>query len=121
MKVLVDMNLSPAWVPAFQTLGLRAVHWSQLGDKNADDEEIFRFAAQEAFIIVTHDLDFARIVALARARRPSLVLLRSRRLSAERDALTGVTVMLSFRTALEEGAVISLLGADVRVRMLPIG
>jgi len=28
LKLLIDMNLSPAWVEALQTMGFEAIHWS---------------------------------------------------------------------------------------------
>jgi len=32
VKVLVDMNLSPSWVPALENHGFSAIHWSSVGD-----------------------------------------------------------------------------------------
>jgi predicted nuclease of predicted toxin-antitoxin system len=32
VRVLVDMNLSPDWVPLLQRQGWAAVHWSAVGD-----------------------------------------------------------------------------------------
>jgi predicted nuclease of predicted toxin-antitoxin system len=31
MKVLVDMKLSPDWVPVLQAAGFEALHWSKVG------------------------------------------------------------------------------------------
>jgi predicted nuclease of predicted toxin-antitoxin system len=31
MKLVVDVNLSPEWVPLFRELGYEAVHWSEIG------------------------------------------------------------------------------------------
>jgi predicted nuclease of predicted toxin-antitoxin system len=31
IKILVDMNLSPEWVPALVREGWEAVHWSAVG------------------------------------------------------------------------------------------
>ena len=32
VRVLVDMNLSPEWVPLLERAGWHAVHWSVVGD-----------------------------------------------------------------------------------------
>jgi len=48
MKFLIDMNLSPLWVPFLVEKGFASVHWSTVGQPWAPDSEIFDFAA-------THD------------------------------------------------------------------
>ena len=35
MKILLDMNLSPVWVPYLQNGGHEAKHWSEIGDVTA--------------------------------------------------------------------------------------
>lgn len=45
MKVLVDMNLSPAWVGYLVEAGHEAAHWSNLGPADAPDVEVLRWAA----------------------------------------------------------------------------
>lgn len=35
MRILIDMNLSPDWVPVLIEGGFEAVHWSQVGEPNA--------------------------------------------------------------------------------------
>jgi predicted nuclease of predicted toxin-antitoxin system len=44
MKLLVDMNLSPLWVPFLSGHGVEAVHWSSVGSPSAPDSEILDFA-----------------------------------------------------------------------------
>ena len=39
MRLLVDMNLSPFWVPFLTAQGYQAVHWSTVGAANAPDRE----------------------------------------------------------------------------------
>ncbi len=35
IKLLIDMNLSPAWVEVLGKAGIKAVHWSQVGSHGA--------------------------------------------------------------------------------------
>jgi hypothetical protein len=42
IKILVDMNLSPEWVPALIREGWEAVHWSAVGDPRAPDDELIK-------------------------------------------------------------------------------
>jgi predicted nuclease of predicted toxin-antitoxin system len=44
MRFLVDMNLSPMWVEFLATAGYEAVHWSDVGERNAPDREILEHA-----------------------------------------------------------------------------
>jgi predicted nuclease of predicted toxin-antitoxin system len=44
MKILVDMNLSPDWVPVLKRQGWEAIHWSRIGNPDAPEEEILRWS-----------------------------------------------------------------------------
>jgi predicted nuclease of predicted toxin-antitoxin system len=44
MKILVDMNLSPDWVPFLKRNGVDALHWSMVGDLRAPDQVIMEWA-----------------------------------------------------------------------------
>ena len=39
MKLLLDMNVSPAWVPVLVADGHQAVPWSSIGRADAPDQE----------------------------------------------------------------------------------
>jgi predicted nuclease of predicted toxin-antitoxin system len=56
MKLLIDMNLSPLWVPFLSAEGFEAVHWSTVGDVSATDPEIAQFAVKHGYVVFTHDL-----------------------------------------------------------------
>lgn len=64
MKVLVDMNLSPLWIPLLQQHGFEAVHWSSVGAASASNAEIMDHAGARGFVIFTHDLDFGMLLAM---------------------------------------------------------
>ncbi len=57
MKLLIDMNLSPAWVGALRRHGSEAVYWSEVGDPHTPDRVIMEYARTEQFVVFTHDLD----------------------------------------------------------------
>jgi len=62
MKLLVDMNLSPRWVPFLREACLEAARWSIVGTADASDSEIMAFAATNDYVVLTNDLDFAAIL-----------------------------------------------------------
>ncbi|HKS91193.1 MAG TPA: DUF5615 family PIN-like protein [Tepidiformaceae bacterium] len=120
MKFVLDMNFDPAWVDLLEDVGLDVVHWSNVGPIRASDEEIIAWAARYDRTIITHDLDFSRLITLARAHKPSVVTVRVRSpnpLYVERDL---VWVLGHFRFMLDEGALVSIDEDKRRVRMLPV-
>ena len=46
MKILLDMNLSPALVQKLSSLSHTAAHWTEVGDARAADREIMAWAAE---------------------------------------------------------------------------
>jgi predicted nuclease of predicted toxin-antitoxin system len=120
MKILVDMNLSPAWVDFLIRAGYEATHWSQVGPPDAHDDAVMRWANDHGHIVLTSDLDFGAILAATKERRPSVLQLRS-------DALTldavGTLVLAAIRRSLQElsdGALVSIEPARARLRVLPL-
>src|SRR5260370_5373001 len=77
MKLLIDMNLSPRWIPLLRDAGWEAVHWSDVGKAEAGDAEIMAYAAAHDYVVVTHDLDFGAILAVTHGKKPSVAQIRS--------------------------------------------
>ncbi|MBP9889063.1 MAG: DUF5615 family PIN-like protein [Leptospiraceae bacterium] len=50
MKILIDMNLSPAWIEHFKEFGIESIHWTQVGNIHATDVEIFNWAKENNFM-----------------------------------------------------------------------
>ena len=86
MKILVDVNLTPHWCPFLASAGFETIHWSQVGDPGAPDVEIMDFARAGGFVVFTHDLDFGHLLALTRARGPSVIQLRAQDTLPSRSA-----------------------------------
>ena len=70
MKILIDMNLSPSWVPFLAGHGFEVVHWASVGPPSAADSQILAYAEANAYVIFTHDLDFGALLAARRTRTP---------------------------------------------------
>lgn len=120
MRLLLDMNLSPDWLPVLREHGFEAVHWSGVGDGRAPDAEIMRWAREHGHVVFTHDLDFGILLAHTKARGPSVVQVRAQDV---RPGHLGPLVLLALhphRDALEDGALLTVSEARSRVRILPI-
>lgn len=120
MKILIDMNLSPDWVPALEQEGIEAVHWSEVGSPSAPDEEIFRYARQRYFVVFTHDLDFGDILAATGAISPSVIQVRVEDTAPESLITLFLSSIRQFRSHLNKGALITIDPERARARILPI-
>ncbi len=76
MRFLVDMPLSPELAVWLGQQGHDAVHALKAGLDRAPDEVILERARNEQRVVVTADLDYPRLFALAQAEGPGLILFR---------------------------------------------
>lgn len=70
------MALAPHVATWLAEHGHDAIHASSVGLDRAPDAEIIDRARTDDRIIVTADLDYPRLLALARAEKPGLILFR---------------------------------------------
>jgi predicted nuclease of predicted toxin-antitoxin system len=120
MKLLVDMNLSPAWVRFLAEAGVDAVHWSQVGPGSAADRVLVEWAAAHDRIVLTADLDFGAILAATQRRRPSVVQVRGDLLSPKAIGHAVLSAIRQAEAELHEGALVSVDAARARLRILPL-
>lgn len=118
MKIVVDVNLSPDWANLLRDAGHEAVHWSEVGARDAHDEGIVEWAERNDAIILTRDLDFGAYVVLAGRTRPSVVQVRAKRTSLERGAHLVRQALEQTAPALARGALVTIEVERVRVRLL---
>lgn len=118
MKLVVDMNLSIAWVGGLESQGFSVAHWSTIGRRDATDEAIMDWARANSAIVLTRDLDFG--VALTRQGliAPSVIQLRCGRIELERHLTVVARVLTDHRGSLEAGAIVTMEDERVRVRIL---
>ena len=119
MRFLVDMGLARSTVSFLRHQGHDVVHLRDQGLQRLEDEGIIDKALQEARVILTHDLDFSRLVALSHANRPSVITFR---LADMRPAFVNhylAQVLERFAADLEAGALVSVNEQGIRARRLP--
>lgn len=120
LKLLIDMNLSPQWVAAFEDEGFVATHWSRIGPGDADDSEIFDAARERGEIVFTNDLDFGVLLSQTRKGNPSVIQLRTPDVSPEAQARVVISVLKNHEGALVNGAIVTVEPGRARVRILPL-
>lgn len=90
IKLVVDISLSPTWVDFLAKHGWPAVHWSTVGDVRAKDQVVMEWAREHGHVVFTHDLDFGTLLALTRARGPSVIQVRTQDVLPQHLAERGV-------------------------------
>jgi predicted nuclease of predicted toxin-antitoxin system len=121
VRFLVDMPLSPTLAAWLTDRGHDAVHAADLGLHSATDAEILVRAKSEARTVITADLDYPRLLALARVSEPSVILFRDGDWS-EADVIARMDEVLASLTEADIAHSIVVVDRDrVRRRRLPIG
>jgi predicted nuclease of predicted toxin-antitoxin system len=120
IKILIDMNLSPDWVPTLQDAGWSAVHWSTVGDPRATDRSIMDWAESNGYLVFTLDLDFGTILALTHKTGPSVVQVRGQDVLPDHMGDLVVAAIGQHESDLASGALVVVEEGKNRVRILPI-
>ena len=120
IKILIDMNLSPKWVNVFTAEGWEAVHWSEVGAIDAQDQVILKQAKNNNFIVFTHDLDFGALLAAGGAEGSSVIQIRTQNVTPEAIGKLVTDAIRQFMEELVRGALISVNPRRSRARILPV-
>ncbi|MCL4194316.1 MAG: DUF5615 family PIN-like protein [Thermoguttaceae bacterium] len=120
IKILIDMNLSPDWVPLLQNAGWSAAHWSTVGDPRAADRSILDWAEAHGYVVFTHDLYFGMLLALTHKTGPSVLQVRGENVLPDHMGNLVVAAIRQHETDLETGALVVVDERKNRVRVLPI-
>jgi len=120
LSIVVDMNLSPAWVPLLRGHGWPAIHWSQVGDPRATDRKIMDWALANTHVVFTHDLDFGTVLALTHDTGPSVVQIRGADVFPDHMGNLLIAALRQHETDLVAGAIVVVEESKCRVRILPI-
>jgi predicted nuclease of predicted toxin-antitoxin system len=114
------MGLAQSTVAFLRAQGHDAVHLRDQGLQQLEDVEIVQKARAEGRVILTHDLDFGRIVALGGTRVPSVITFRLGDMRPSQMNQYLSAVLERFAEQLERGALVSVTDSGIRVRSLPI-
>ncbi len=120
MRLVIDMNLSPAWAPVLERAGHNATHWTTVGAPNAHDREILQWAKAHDRVLFTHDLDFGAILAATGTDAPGVLQIRTEDPTPDHCAQLVLSVLRRHAEALSAGALVSVNEARARVRILPL-
>jgi len=120
MRFLADMGLAQSTIAFLRAQGHDAVHLRDQGLQQLEDIDIVQKARTEGRVILTHDLDFGRIVALGGTRVPSVITFRLSDMRPSQVNQRLLSVLERFTEQLEMGALVSVTDNGIRVRSLPV-
>jgi predicted nuclease of predicted toxin-antitoxin system len=84
MKFLADMGISLKTVAFLNSFGYDAAHLYEQGLDRLPDADILEKARSEERVLLTHDLDFGELIAVSKAKLPSVIIFRLRNMHPER-------------------------------------
>jgi predicted nuclease of predicted toxin-antitoxin system len=114
------MGISVDVLSTLRADGHDAVHLFEQGLHRLPDDEILQKAAVERRILLVHDLDFSRLLALLRGSEPSIISFRLRKMTPINVARHLRAVIARWPAELAAGAVISVRDGAARCRLLPL-
>jgi predicted nuclease of predicted toxin-antitoxin system len=120
MKLLLDMNVSPIWVELLNEAGHQVLHWSSVGEIAESDENIAAWARLNNHVVISNDLDFAKLLASTGDTTPSVIQLRTGRNDPLKMIGLVVLAISSSTAELEKGAILTIDHRSRRLRILPI-
>jgi predicted nuclease of predicted toxin-antitoxin system len=120
LKILLDMNLSPDWVPLLAGGGHEALHWRDLGAANAPDTEIMAWARDHEYVVFTHDLDFGTLLHATGAVAPSVIQFREDDVRPESLGSQALLALVQAKVEIEGGALITIDLRRMRITSLPL-
>jgi len=121
IRFLLDMGIAHSTGQLLRSQGHDVVHLRDQGLERLPDDQIVAKAREEGRVIVTHDLDFGRIVALSGSSVPSIVTLRLGDMTPKRVNVALKAAVIEATDSLESGALVTLTDRGIRIRALPVG
>jgi predicted nuclease of predicted toxin-antitoxin system len=121
MRFLADMGVSGRVVEWLRSQGHDATHLREEGLHRLPNGGIFDKAAAEERVVLTFDLDFSEIAALAPEKVTSVISFRLRNTTTENVIARLSSVLDASSEQIKAGCVVSVEDTRHRVRSLPIG
>jgi predicted nuclease of predicted toxin-antitoxin system len=120
VTVVIDNCLPLSWVEYLCQHGHTARHWRELGPPNAPDKVIMEWAVKNQAVVLTHDLDFTKLLFQSGAELPSVIQLRLDDIRPQSIGEDVALVLQQHNEALRRGALITVTGHKSRLRLLPL-
>ena len=120
MTVVIDNCLPLSWVEFLRGHSHTARQWRELGPANAPDKVIMEWAVKNQAVVLTHDLDFTKLLFQSGAELPSVIQLRLDDVRPQSIGEDVALILKQHEANLRRGALITVKGHKSRLRLLPL-
>ena len=120
MRFLADMGVSTTTLVALRQNGHDVEHLSELGLHQMEDQDIVSRAKAQERVVLTFDLDFGEIMALAGSSRPSVILFRMRNQTPPVVTERLLHTIQHYSAEVASGAFVTIEDFGCRIRRLPL-
>ncbi|MFN0034610.1 MAG: DUF5615 family PIN-like protein [Saprospiraceae bacterium] len=120
MKFLLDVGISPLLGKLLEAEGHGFRYLPEYFSNKSPDSEILEIALEAGEVVITHDLDFGKLLAFSGQSQPSVILFRIHHINAEVFHTLLLESWEHIAEPLAVGALVVIETESVRVRMLPI-
>ena len=120
MKFLLNMNVPRKLGRLMEADGHKCRHVGEIAMERASDQSILAEAKQSGECVLTHDLDYGRLMAFSGESSPSVVIFRLRQTDADILFRQITSNWPEISEPLQLGAVVLLEEAATRIRGLPL-
>jgi predicted nuclease of predicted toxin-antitoxin system len=120
MTFLLDENLPPQLVPLLKEIGYHSYHVRNLQLAGKSDFELVDLAEKSDYVIITHDLDFSRIISVSGRKKPSVITLRLDKINTSILFELLKSNLPSLEEKLTKGSLITISRDKIRFQYLPL-
>jgi predicted nuclease of predicted toxin-antitoxin system len=120
MKFLLNENIALSLSEQLNSIGWQSTHVTSIGLKGEPDNKIVEFCIENDYVIITHDLDYGKIVSLSGKRNPSVLTFRLEKMSIDEIFSLIKNNQIQITHYLSQGALVTIDGEKFRFRLLPI-
>jgi predicted nuclease of predicted toxin-antitoxin system len=114
------MGISPKTATFLIQSGHEASHLVSEGLERLPDPKILGKARREQAVLLTHDLDFADLLAASGDSLPSVIIFRLRAMRPQIVNRYLEMILKEYEAILRQGAILSVTDARIRARALPL-
>jgi len=120
MNFLLDVGISPRLGDLLELDGHAFRYIPEHFSNTLSDSEILEVARHANEVIITHDLDFGKLLAFSGHAAPSVILFRIHHINADIFYSLLQALWLEIEAPLKRGAFVVVEEHSVRIRTLPM-
>lgn len=120
MKFLLDVHMPPKLAALLEVDGHFCRLVAKVTDPRLPDIDILLMAEEHDEVVLTHDLDFGKVLAFRGSTSPSVIVFRIDKINAAQFHTAINDNWEDIEPALIEGSIVIIRSDSIRIRKLPV-